>query len=176
MAALWITTLVWAIVCHEKVLPNAGIDIGRSGIVDERRFYVTNMGNENPVTAQDYLDYPRMRVMVEMIDKYHAEGGVILPSSSYDEWYVARMPGVMPKGHPRQVTVYFLNLGMTSMNVPLDVRVTWEADDAGRFVHEALAMGVGTVIAIMLPYTMWLVPIWTAILVGWYLLGIPWGF
>ncbi|WP_199554975.1 AbgT family transporter [Sandaracinobacteroides hominis] len=36
--------------------------------------------------------------------------------------------------------------------------------------------GVGTVIAIMLPYTMWLVPIWTAILVGWYLLGIPWGF
>ena len=36
--------------------------------------------------------------------------------------------------------------------------------------------GVGTVIAIMLPYTMWLVPIWTAILVGWYLLGLPWGF
>lgn len=123
MAALWVTTLVWAIVCHENVLPNAGIDIGRSGIVDERRFYVTNMGNENPVTAQDYLDYPRMRAMVEMIDKYHAEGGVILPSSSYDEWYVARMPGVMPKGHPRQVTVYFLNLGMTSMNAPLDVRV-----------------------------------------------------
>jgi aminobenzoyl-glutamate transport protein len=36
--------------------------------------------------------------------------------------------------------------------------------------------GVGTVIAIMLPYTLWLVPIWTALLVGWYLLGIPWGF
>ncbi|MET9201899.1 flagellar motor control protein ZomB [Gordonia sp. NPDC003585] len=123
MAALWVTTLVWAITCHENSLPNAGIDIGRSGIVDERRFYVTNMGNENPVTAEDYLNYPRMRAMVEMIDKYREEGGVILPSSSYDEWYVARMPGVMPKGAERKVTVYFLNLGMTSMNAPLDVRV-----------------------------------------------------
>ncbi len=36
--------------------------------------------------------------------------------------------------------------------------------------------GVGTVIAIMLPYTMWLVPIWTALLLGWYVLGAPWGF
>jgi aminobenzoyl-glutamate transport protein len=42
-----------------------------------------------------------------------------------------------------------------------------------QYVKEA---GVGTVIALMLPYTMWLVPVWTAILVGWYLLGIPWGF
>lgn len=36
--------------------------------------------------------------------------------------------------------------------------------------------GVGTVIAMMLPYTLWLVPIWTALLIGWYLLGVPWGF
>ncbi len=122
MAALWITTLVWAIVCHEKVLPNAGIDIGRSGIVDERRFYVTNMGNENPVTAADYLDYPRMRAMVERIDEYRTQGGVILPSNNYDEWYVAKLPDNTPQDK-RKATVYFLNLGMTSMNAPLDVRV-----------------------------------------------------
>ncbi|GAA1482330.1 hypothetical protein GCM10009624_27700 [Gordonia sinesedis] len=123
MAALVITTAIWAILCHQNVLPNAGIDIGRSGIVDERRFYVTNMGNENPVTAADYLDYPRMRAMVEEIDEHRQEGGVILPSFNYDEWYVAQLPEVMPKGAKRQVTVYFLNLGMTSMNAPLDVRV-----------------------------------------------------
>lgn len=122
MAALWITTLVWAIVCHEKVLPNAGIDIGRSGIVDERRFYVTNMGNENPVTAADYLDYPRMRAMVERINEYRTQGGVILPSGNYDEWYVAKLPDNTPQAK-RKATVYFLNLGMTSMNAPLDVRV-----------------------------------------------------
>lgn len=123
MSAMWITVVVWAVSTHANVLPNAGIDIGRSGIVDERRFYVTNMGNENPVTAEDYLDYPRMSAMVEKIDEYREDGGVILPSFNYDEWYVAQLPGVMPKGAERQVTVYFLNLGMTSMNAPLDVRV-----------------------------------------------------
>lgn len=123
MSAMWITVVVWAVSTHANVLPNAGIDIGRSGIVDERRFYVTNMGNENPVTAEDYLHYPRMSAMVEKIDEYREDGGVILPSFNYDEWYVAQLPAVMPKGAERQVTVYFLNLGMTSMNAPLDVRV-----------------------------------------------------
>lgn len=122
MAAMWVTTVVWAVVCHQNVLPNAGIDIGRSGIVDERRFYVTNMGNENPVTAEDYLDYPRMHAMVEWIDKYRGEGGVVLPSFNYDEWYIAKLPGNVPPDK-RKLSVYFLNLGMTSMNAPLDVRV-----------------------------------------------------
>ncbi|MFW0797587.1 flagellar motor control protein ZomB [Gordonia sp. CPCC 205515] len=122
LAAFWVTTLVWAIVCHQNTLPNAGIDIGRSGIVDERRFYVTNMGNENPVTAADYLDYPRMRAMAEWIDEFHSQGGVILPSSDYDQWYIAKLPDDTPQ-KDRKLTVYFLNLGMTSMNAPLDVRV-----------------------------------------------------
>ncbi|MGC5247034.1 flagellar motor control protein ZomB [Gordonia sp. DT219] len=122
LAAMWIATIAWAVVAHENVLPNAGIDIGRSGIVDERRFYVTNMGIENPVTAKDYLDYPRMRAMVENIAKYEKDGGVLLGSFNYDEWYYVPMPADTPPDK-RQLTVYFLNLGMTSMNAPLDVRV-----------------------------------------------------
>ncbi|MDY6807808.1 MAG: flagellar motor control protein ZomB [Actinomycetota bacterium] len=122
MGAFWVTIVAWAAVCSHNVLPNAGTDIGRSGIVDERRFYVTNMGNENPVTAEDYLDYPRMGAMAEWIERYHDEGGVILPSFNYDEWYIAKLPGdIAPED--RKLTVYFLNLGMTSMNAPLDVRV-----------------------------------------------------
>jgi arabinofuranosyltransferase len=119
----WGVTVWWGVSAHEKVLSNAPMDIGRDGIVDERRFYVTNMGNENPVTAEDYLDYPRMRAMVERINELHATGGIILPSANYDQWYVAKLPDKMPEGKPREVTVYFLNLGMTSMNAPLDVRV-----------------------------------------------------
>ncbi|ALG86496.1 membrane protein [Gordonia phthalatica] len=119
-----ITTVWWGAAVNQTVLPNAGMDIGRDGIVDERRFYVTNMGNENPITAEDYLDYPRMRAMVETIKETEAEGGgVILPSANYDEWYVSPLPKKMPPGIPRQTTVFFLNLGMTSMNAPLDVRV-----------------------------------------------------
>ncbi|MEP9417360.1 flagellar motor control protein ZomB [Gordonia sp. VNQ95] len=122
MLGMWVATVIWAVAAHETVLPNAGIDIGRSGIVDERRFYVTNMGNENPVTAEDYLHYPRMQAMVENIEKYRTEGGVLLASFNYDEWYIAKLPERTP-ADKRQLTVYFLNLGMTSMNAPLDVRV-----------------------------------------------------
>ncbi|GAB04486.1 hypothetical protein GII30_22630 [Gordonia amarae] len=122
LAAIWITTLVWGCLYQSTVLPNAGTSIGRSGIVDERRFYVTNMGIQNPVTAEDYLDYPRMRAMVQRIEEYRGQGGVILPSANYDEWYVAPLPESTPQ-NKRKVTVYFLNLGMTSMNAPLDVRV-----------------------------------------------------
>ena len=118
-----VATVWWGAVVHSNSLPNAGLTIGRDGIVDERRFYVTNMANENPVTAEDYLDYPRMRAMVETIEKTRRDGGVILPSQNFDEWYVAQLPDEMPPGVPRQTTVYFLNLGMTSMNAPLDVRV-----------------------------------------------------
>ncbi|MBY4570429.1 hypothetical protein ACN95_10420 [Gordonia sihwensis] len=119
-----VTTVWWGVAVNQTVLPNAGMDIGRDGIVDERRFYVTNMGNENPITAEDYLEYPRMRAMVEKIRQTEAAGGgVILPSANFDEWYVAPLPEHLKPGIPRQTTVYFLNLGMTSMNAPLDVRV-----------------------------------------------------
>jgi aminobenzoyl-glutamate transport protein len=35
--------------------------------------------------------------------------------------------------------------------------------------------GVGTVIALMLPYVVVLCVVWTLFLAAWYLLGLPWG-
>jgi len=35
--------------------------------------------------------------------------------------------------------------------------------------------GIGTVIALMIPYFVALTVVWTAFFAGWYLLGIPWG-
>jgi aminobenzoyl-glutamate transport protein len=35
--------------------------------------------------------------------------------------------------------------------------------------------GVGTVVALMLPYVMWMTVLWTLLFVGWYLIGLPWG-
>ncbi|GED96326.1 hypothetical protein nbrc107697_03650 [Gordonia crocea] len=123
LGIIWIATVSWASIVNQNTLPGEGLDIGRSGIVDERRFYAVNMGNPNPVTAQDYLEFPRMRAMVEAIDKFHHEGAVLIASGDYDGWYYARLPQKMPPNTPRQVTVYFLNLGMTGMLAPLDVRV-----------------------------------------------------
>jgi aminobenzoyl-glutamate transport protein len=35
--------------------------------------------------------------------------------------------------------------------------------------------GVGTVVALMLPYVIWVLVIWTLLFAAWHLLGIPWG-
>ncbi|MCA9285029.1 MAG: AbgT family transporter [Phycisphaerales bacterium] len=35
--------------------------------------------------------------------------------------------------------------------------------------------GVGTVVALMLPYVMWLLVLWTILFMAWHLLGLPWG-
>lgn len=35
--------------------------------------------------------------------------------------------------------------------------------------------GVGTVVALMLPYAIWIAVLWTLFFAGWYLLGLPWG-
>jgi aminobenzoyl-glutamate transport protein len=35
--------------------------------------------------------------------------------------------------------------------------------------------GVGTIVALMLPYALWVAIIWTLLFVAWYLTGLPWG-
>ncbi|MBL9163079.1 MAG: AbgT family transporter [Planctomycetaceae bacterium] len=35
--------------------------------------------------------------------------------------------------------------------------------------------GIGTVVALLLPYSIWMTVTWMALFAGWYLLGLPWG-
>jgi len=35
--------------------------------------------------------------------------------------------------------------------------------------------GVGTVVALMLPYVVWMFAVWIVLFIAWYLLGVPWG-
>ena len=35
--------------------------------------------------------------------------------------------------------------------------------------------GIGTVVALLLPYALWMTVLWMALFAGWYLLGLPWG-
>lgn len=35
--------------------------------------------------------------------------------------------------------------------------------------------GIGTIVALMIPYVIWIAIIWTLFFIGWYLLGLPWG-
>ncbi len=117
----WVVTMGWALFAADTVANTSGSQLSATGIVDERIYYVLNSGHDHPVLAEDYLDYPRMRAMVEAIEN-SPNGGLLINSPSFMMWYVAPPPLPIPEGGYGH-TVYFLNLGMTSMNVPLDVRV-----------------------------------------------------
>ncbi len=111
----------WSLFAASTTAIKTGTKISSSGIVDERVYYVLNTGHDHPIRAEDYLDYPRMRAMVRDIQAT-PDGALLINSPSFMFWYLDPPPQPIPEdgaGH----TVYFLNLGMTSMNVPLDVRV-----------------------------------------------------
>ncbi|WP_330257552.1 hypothetical protein OG874_34580 [Nocardia sp. NBC_00565] len=114
-------TAGWALFAANTTAIKTGTKISSSGIVDERVYYVLNTGHDHPILAEDYLDYPRIRAMVNNIAET-PNGGLLLNAPSFMFWYIAPPPQPIPDGGAGH-TVYFLNLGMTSMNVPLDVRV-----------------------------------------------------
>lgn len=117
---VWLAVVVWSF-----IIVGAGsigtTTIGKSGIVDERAYYAMYTGHAHPIRAEDYLDFPRMRAMVAEINR-HPNGGLFLPSAAYMHWFLVPPPKPIPPGGAGH-SVYFLNLGMTSMNVNLDVRV-----------------------------------------------------
>ncbi|MEV6770996.1 flagellar motor control protein ZomB [Nocardia sp. NPDC051030] len=119
--AAFVGTAGWALFAANTTAIKAGTKISSTGIVDERIYYVLNTGHDHPIRAEDYLDYPRMRAMVRDITNT-PDGGLLINSPSYMNWYIAPPPEPIPDGGAGH-TVFFLNLGMTSMNVSLDVRV-----------------------------------------------------
>ncbi|MGE0215700.1 MAG: flagellar motor control protein ZomB [Mycolicibacterium sp.] len=126
-ALLWAAVAGWALWAANA--PGMGADATRvtyTGIVDERRFYAQATGHAHPLTAADYLDYPRMRAVLTAIDNT-PDGALLLPSGNYDQWDVVPAypppPDVRPGTYNGPHTVFFTNLGMLGMNVGLDVRV-----------------------------------------------------
>jgi arabinofuranosyltransferase len=117
----WLFIVVWAGVCATIPGMPGGTVIGKTGIVDERAFYVLNTGRDHPILAEDYMDFPRVRAMVRTLEE-RPDGGMLLATMSFLNWAVAPPPQPIPEGGAQQV-VYFLNLGMSSMNVGLDVKV-----------------------------------------------------
>ncbi|UYO96429.1 AbgT family transporter [Microbacterium sp. M28] len=65
-------------------------------------------------------------------------------------------------------------VGDSPVNVltPLMVYLPFMVTVAQRYKKDA---GIGTIIALMIPYAVWMLLAWTALYVVWFLLGIPWG-
>lgn len=114
---------VW--VANSPGMAGDGTKVTYSGIVDERRFYAQATGVAHPLTAADYLNYPRMRAVLVAIDNT-PDGALLLPSGNYDQWDVAPAippPPPIPHGYRGPHAVLFTNLGMLGMNLGLDVRI-----------------------------------------------------
>ncbi|CAN5570080.1 flagellar motor control protein ZomB [soil metagenome] len=130
ITVLWVTVVGWSLWAANS--PGLGADATKvtySGIVDERRFYSQATGHAHPLTAADYLDYPRMRAVIVALNNT-PDGALLLPSGNYDLWDVVPAlppppppPGVRAKDVIGPHTVFFTNLGMLGMNVGLNVRV-----------------------------------------------------
>ncbi len=127
----WLVVVGWAVAVQitDDPFREAPEEITAAGIVDERQFYIQRTGHRHPLLADDYLDFPRMRALVRSVDQ-NRTGAVFLPVPGFqDRWdvvsYDRPMPGLAPFELPDDPvkTVVFLNLGMTSMNLPLDVDV-----------------------------------------------------
>ena len=125
-SVLWLGIAGWSLWAANS--PGMGDDathVTYSGIVDERRFYAQATGHAHPLTAADYLDYPRMAAVLTAISNT-PDGALLLPSGNYTQWDLVPMaqpsPGSKTPQKP-QHAVFFTNLGMLGMNVGLDVRV-----------------------------------------------------
>ena len=99
------------------------------------------------------------------------------------------LPGLIPKwaifapvfipifnqlGVAPQTLLAAYRIGDSPVNVltPLMVYMPFIVTIAQRYKKDA---GIGTVIALMIPYAMWILITWILIFVVWFLLGIPWG-
>ena len=134
VGAVWLAVVGWSVWAANS--PGMGVDGTRvtySGIVDERRFYAQATGHAHPLTAADYLDYPRMRAVLITINAT-PDGALLLPSGNYDQWDVVPVilpvpptpgtpPGLDPGAGAGPHTVFFTNLGMLGMNTGLNVRL-----------------------------------------------------
>ncbi|WP_304442409.1 terminal beta-(1-_2)-arabinofuranosyltransferase [Mycobacterium sp. E3247] len=127
-SALWLSVAGWSLWAANS--PGMGDDathVTYTGIVDERRFYAQATGHAHPLTAADYLGYPRMAAILTALDNT-PDGALLLPSGNYIQWDLVPMvkppPGSADKSLEKpQHAVFFTNLGMVGMNVGLDVRV-----------------------------------------------------
>ncbi|MFC7473933.1 AbgT family transporter [Dankookia sp. GCM10030260] len=84
------------------------------------------------------------------------------------------VPLLMQLGVEPEAVLAAYRVGDSPMNAitPLNAYFAMIVTFAIKYQKDA---GVGTVIALMLPYVLVLSVVWTGFLAGWYLLGLPWG-
>ena len=84
------------------------------------------------------------------------------------------VPLLMKLGVTPEAVLAAYRVGDTPINVitPLNAHFALIVAFAQQYQKDA---GVGTVVALMLPYVVIILVLWTLLLAAWHLLGLPWG-
>ncbi len=141
-------------------------------------FNYTNMATLAAVSMADVLQRANLSPLVLLI------GFVIVVflldliiTAAIAKWAIFApvfIPLLMQLGMEPEAVLAAYRVGDSPMNAitPLNAYFAMIVTFAMKYQKDA---GVGTVIALMLPYVAVISVIWTIFLAGWYLLGLPWG-
>jgi aminobenzoyl-glutamate transport protein len=141
-------------------------------------FNYTNLATVLAVNLADFLQTTTLGatsyiilfvIVVAIID--------IILTGALAKWAILApvfVPLFMRLGGDPNLVLAAYRVGDSPMNAitPLNAYFAMIVTFAIKYQKDA---GVGTVIALMLPYVVLVSVIWTAFLAGWYLLGLPWG-
>jgi aminobenzoyl-glutamate transport protein len=141
-------------------------------------FNYTNIATLAAVSAAKFLEWLSLPSIALIIGFVIAVFGIdLIITAAIAKWAIFApvfVPLLMQLGVEPEVVLAAYRVGDSPMNAitPLNAYFAMIVTFAIKYQKDA---GVGTVIALMLPYVIWISVIWTAFLAGWYLLGLPWG-
>jgi len=141
-------------------------------------FNYTNMATLAAVSAAKFLEWLSLPSIALIIGFVIAVMGIdLIITAAIAKWAIFApvfVPLLMQLGVEPEVVLAAYRVGDSPLNAitPLNAYFAMIVTFAIKYQKDA---GVGTVIALMLPYVIWISVIWTGFLAAWYLLGIPWG-
>jgi aminobenzoyl-glutamate transport protein len=141
-------------------------------------FNYTNMATLAAVSMAEVLKALNLPSIALLIGFVFAVFGLdLIITAAIAKWAIFApvfVPLLMQLGVEPEAVLAAYRVGDSPMNAitPLNAYFAMIVTFAIKYQKDA---GVGTVIALMLPYIIWISIIWTVLLAGWYLLGLPWG-
>ncbi len=141
-------------------------------------FNYTNMATLAAVSLAGLLQQANLDALTLMIGFVIVVFGLdFIITAAIAKWAIFApvfVPLLMQLGMEPEAVLAAYRVGDSPINAitPLNAYFAMIVTFAIKYQKEA---GVGTVIALMLPYVVVLCLLWPAFLAGWYLLGLPWG-
>ncbi|MBU8540012.1 AbgT family transporter [Falsiroseomonas tokyonensis] len=141
-------------------------------------FNYSNMATLAAVSLAEFLGGLNMPTVVLLVGFVIAVFGIdLIITAAVAKWAIFApvfVPLLMQLGVEPVTVLAAYRVGDSPMNsiTPLNAYFAMIVTFAIRYQKDA---GVGTVIALMLPYVIAISVVWTMLLAAWYLLGLPWG-